>query len=199
MAISSHPPKNGFVVRARKIYNPIGFTHGYNFVLWFIFGGALLGFALARLQYLNFYGTYCNPDRSKPSGALPGECFYFLRPFYTAAVILHLACILPAGMLTVLQFVPAIRHKLMLFHRINGYIILLLSLGGVVGGLILARQTAGGAVDAQTSTGLLGVAFVIALVMAYVNIKRMRIDLHRAWMLRAWVWVSPLPHLITSL
>ncbi|KAH7033527.1 uncharacterized protein B0I36DRAFT_373727 [Microdochium trichocladiopsis] len=190
MAVSPQPPRNAFVARVRKIYNPVGFTHGYNFILWFVFGGALLGFSLARLQYLDFYGTYCNPDRSQQSGALPGECFYFLRPFYSAAVILHLACILPAAMLTVLQFVPAIRHKLLIFHRINGYIILLLSLAGAVGGLMLARRTAGGAVDAQASIGVLGVAFVLALTAAYYNIKRMRIDLHRAWMLRAWAWAG---------
>ena len=41
-----------FVRSMPKLYNPIGFQKGYNCSLWFIFGGALLGFTLAQLQYL---------------------------------------------------------------------------------------------------------------------------------------------------
>lgn len=52
MAISTRPPANAFVARARKVYNPIGFSKGYNFILWFIFVGALFGFALARRMFL---------------------------------------------------------------------------------------------------------------------------------------------------
>lgn len=33
MAVSEKPPANGFVRYARKLYNPLGFTRGYNFVL----------------------------------------------------------------------------------------------------------------------------------------------------------------------
>ncbi|KXJ87104.1 hypothetical protein Micbo1qcDRAFT_218379 [Microdochium bolleyi] len=187
---SERPPRNGFVARARKVYNLIGFTKGYNFCLFVIFGGALLGFSLARLQYLDFYGTYCNPDRSKTSSSLPGECFYFLQPFYATGMILHLACILPAAILALIQFVPAVRHKVILFHRINGYFILLLSVGGTVGGLMIARRAAGGDISTQTSVGFVGLAFVTALVVAWASIKKLRIDLHRAWMLRAWVWAG---------
>lgn len=33
MVIPTHPPANAFVKVARRIYNPIGFAKGYNFVL----------------------------------------------------------------------------------------------------------------------------------------------------------------------
>src|SRR4030081_1442988 len=33
MITSRRPPANGFVRSARKIYNPLGFSKGYNFVL----------------------------------------------------------------------------------------------------------------------------------------------------------------------
>ena len=33
MVTAERPPKNNFVKNARKVYNPIGFAKGYNFVL----------------------------------------------------------------------------------------------------------------------------------------------------------------------
>jgi hypothetical protein len=36
MAKDSRPPVNGFVGAMRKVYNPLGFSKGYNFVLFFI-------------------------------------------------------------------------------------------------------------------------------------------------------------------
>jgi len=36
-------PANGFVAVVRRLYNPLGFSKGYNFVFWFItMGSALL-------------------------------------------------------------------------------------------------------------------------------------------------------------
>lgn len=58
----------------RKVYNPIGFSHGYNFTLFFIFGGAWLGFLLARIQYMNVTGSAKSSYRN---GAAPGEWYFF--------------------------------------------------------------------------------------------------------------------------
>ncbi|KAK8116489.1 uncharacterized protein PG998_004770 [Apiospora kogelbergensis] len=179
-----------FAVLARQVYNPIGFSKGYNFILWFCLSGAMLGFCLARLQYLNFYGVMCNPDRSKPSAAAPGECFHLSQPLYSIGMILHLAGVLPGGMLALVQFVPMVRYKALLVHRVNGYLVILLALVGIAGGFIITRPTMGGQLDVQSSAGFLGIAFFFAMFMAYVNIKRLRIDLHRAWMIRAWVWAG---------
>lgn len=189
MAISDRPPRNAFVASARKIYNPVGFAKGYNFVLWFILVGALFGFCLARLQYLDFYGRFCNTTGGT-SGAAPGECFYYLgQKRYGVGMILHLAGILPAGILACVQFVPVVRHKFILIHRINGYLVMLLSLVATVGAYMIARVTFGGGVDIQLGVGLLGIAFIGSLTMAYINVKRLQIEQHRAWMLRAWVYV----------
>lgn len=43
---------------ARKLYGWSGFDKGYNFVLFFILAGALMGFALARFQYLDIGGIF---------------------------------------------------------------------------------------------------------------------------------------------
>ena len=44
MAKATTPPANGFVAVMRRLYNPIGFSKGYNFVFWFITMGSVLFF-----------------------------------------------------------------------------------------------------------------------------------------------------------
>lgn len=115
---------------------------------------------------------------------------YYLRGHEKIGIILHLATVLPASFLVVFQFIPAIRYKVMLFHRLNGYLVIILSLLGTVGVLMIARHAFGGTLATQYATGFISIAFVGALVMAYINIKRLQIEQHRAWMLRAWFYVS---------
>ena len=191
MVVSTRPPANAFVAAVRKIYNPLGFSRGYSFVLWFIFSGAFAGFILARLQYLDFSGIYCSPDPSSAEGAMPGECWYYVRvPRYKVGIILHLATILPAGLLACVQFTPFIRHKALILHRINGWLVVLLSFAGTAAAMMIARISFGGGLDAQMAAGALAIMFIGSLVMAVVNIKLLQIEEHRAWMLRAWFYVS---------
>ncbi|KAJ1323769.1 DUF2306 domain-containing protein [Microdochium nivale] len=151
----------------------------------------MLGFVLARFPYLNFRGVYCNTNGSATMGALPSECYYYLKPGrYQVGIIMHLACVLPATVLALLQFVPAIRHRAMLFHRANGYSVIALSLDGTVGALLITDKAFGGGLDVQTAAGTLGIMFTTALILAYVNIKRLQIEQHRAWMLRAWYYAG---------
>ncbi|KAI0427089.1 hypothetical protein F5Y09DRAFT_350660 [Xylaria sp. FL1042] len=189
MATSTKPPANAFVARARKVYNPVGFAKGYNFILWFIFVGALFGFALSRLEYLNFWGVFCNPDEGPGQGALPGECLYYTEQRrYQIGIILHLATVVPGSLLACFQFVPVIRHKVILVHRINGYIVTLLSFVGTAAAIVIARRSAGGGVEVQILVGLVAIFFLGSLVIAIVNIKRLQIEQHRAWMIRAWAY-----------
>lgn len=192
MVIPDRPPANGFVAGARKIYNPVGFSKGYNFVLWFIFLGAFFGFTLARLQYLDFYGVFCPPDGTSPTGsqAASGECFYWFQGHYTVGIIMHLAGILPAALLACIQFIPVIRHKAIIIHRVNGYMVILLSFIATAGALMVTRRAFGGDLSTQMIAGALSIAFIWALAMAYINIKRLQIEEHRAWMLRAWFWAG---------
>ncbi|KAK4039666.1 hypothetical protein C8A01DRAFT_46923 [Parachaetomium inaequale] len=178
------PPANAFVAVARKVYNPVGFTKGYNFVLFFIFAGAMTGFSLARLQYLAL-------DRSCESGGSesPLDCYYYTEgSLDRAGIIIHLAGILPAALLACVQFVPVIRRTFVLFHRINGYLVILLSLVSTAGAFMLARHAVGGWMDVQIGVGVLSIAFVLSLGLAWYNVKRLQIEQHRAWMLRAWFY-----------
>ncbi len=84
----------------------------------------------------------------------------------------------------VFQFIPLIRKKCLIFHRINGYIVTILLLLGTAAAFMIMRRSFGGAVSTQASVGLLGVMVVVSLGMAMYNIKRLQIEQHRAWMLR---------------
>lgn len=179
-----------------KIYSFFGFQKGYNFPLWFIFGGAMLGFSLARLKYFS-------PSQFAQGAALGEEYWYAMASIsivhafpltnsvhryragiYKIGITMHLVTVLPAGILMVWQFVPIIRHKFILFHRINGYIITILLTFGMIGALMIARRSFGGAVSTQAGVGLLVIMVIFGLGMAIYNVKRLQIDQHRAWMLR---------------
>ena len=42
----------------------------------------------------------------------------------------------------------------------------------------------------RTYVGTLVISTTVAYILAYINIKRLQIDQHRAWMIRAWAYVS---------
>ncbi|KAL2209906.1 hypothetical protein CC79DRAFT_1318918 [Sarocladium strictum] len=172
----------------RKFRHAVGFTKTYNLCLFILTAGALFGFVLARLEYLNIDGVYCKPG---DNGALPGECLLYSKPSVERiGIILHLGGILPAGFLVCFQFVPKIRQKIILVHRVNGYAVLLLSVIGTVGALMIARKAVGGSIPSQTIIGVYSIYFLGCLAMGYINIKKRNISQHRAWMLRAWVSAS---------
>jgi uncharacterized membrane protein len=102
---------------------------------------------------------------------------------------LHLYTIIPAALLVVLQFIPVIRHKLILFHRMNGYIVMMLSLISNAGTITISRHAFGGDFSTQTWTGAMVILTTAGYTMAWINIKLLQIDQHRTWILRTWAWV----------
>ncbi|KAJ2995207.1 hypothetical protein NUW58_g1341 [Xylaria curta] len=186
---SSH--SDAMVSRKGKFYNAIGFQKGYNFVLWVIFLSLFLGFTLSRLPFLDFHGTMCSAiPKSKFNHAAPGECFYLLQLPCKWGVILHVATILPASILVCLQFVPIIRRKAIALHRVIGRIVIVLSVLSIVGALIVLPRSFGGGLDVQAFGWSLSIAFLWALFMGILSIKRGMIEQHRVWMIRAWFWAG---------
>ncbi|KAF1844308.1 uncharacterized protein K460DRAFT_162021 [Cucurbitaria berberidis CBS 394.84] len=193
MVAPTRPPRNAFNAFMRKIYNPLGFSKAYNFVLWFIFAGALTGFVLARFMYLNFSTNFCPKGGPSESGnsAAPGECYYYLNfTRYKVGIILHLAGVLPACLLAVMQFTPFIRHRWIIVHRITGYFAVLLYTISLVGALMIARHAFGGGMDVQVWIGFVGIGVLVCFIISYINIKRLQIEQHRAWMLRGWFYAG---------
>jgi len=76
----------------------------------------MFGFSLSKLQDFDYANLF-------PKNVLPGYMYYFHSGTLRVGMIMHLAGCLPAGLLMGLQFTPVIRHKFILFHRINGYIV----------------------------------------------------------------------------
>lgn len=70
----------------------------------FLFSGALLGFILARLQYLSI-------DYKFRQGASPGEWYWLRSGYMKIGITLHLATILPAGFLVLFQVCCCFVHE----------------------------------------------------------------------------------------
>ncbi|EER25856.1 hypothetical protein D8B26_008174 [Coccidioides posadasii str. Silveira] len=160
----------------------VGYSKLYNFILWFVFGGALLGFTFARLQYLHL-DTYAKESA-------PGEWYYAHTGRGRVGIVLHLATILPCAILVVFQFTPVIRRRWVTFHRINGYIIYILFMVSNASALMIMPHTFGGGLDVQSFTVMLVAACTISVGMAWYNIRRLQIEQHRAWMLRAMFYMG---------
>jgi uncharacterized membrane protein len=147
--------------------------------------------ALARVMYLDFDGQYCPAvARNSFNGAAPGECYYyrnFLR--YKAGILLHLAGILPASVIAVVQFTPFIRKRWIMVHRICGYLAIVLYVISLVGVFMIARRALGGSIDVQAWCGFVGIGVLVCFVLSVYNIKKLQIEQHRAWMLRGWFYV----------
>lgn len=142
-------------------------------------------------MYLNISKNFCPTGESKSgNGAAPGECYYYLNfSRYKIGILLHLAGVLPASLLAVVQFTPFIRHRWIIIHRISGYIAIILYTVGLVGALMIARHAFGGGLDVQVWAGLVGIGVLVCFVLSWINIKRLQIEQHRAWMLRGWFYV----------
>jgi hypothetical protein len=142
----------------------------------------MLGFTLAKLSNLNIGGSAAGSFKQTAS---PGEWYWLHDDQYRVGITLHLVTVLPAGLLMIWQFVPIIRLRFLLFHRINGYLVITLSVLSNIGALMIARRAFGGGLDIQAAIGSLTILSTLALFMASYNIKLLQIDQHRSWMLRA--------------
>lgn len=190
-------PPNQFVAIVRRIYNPLGFYRGYNFPLWIICGLGALGFSASRAMYFDYDNTY-------KSAKLPiGEWEYQFHGRGRVGMLIHLAAVIPIGFLLPWQFLPVVRHKFILFHRINGYLLLIFLLLCDTGAILVCPGALGGTIETRLLIGVLTISTVGSALMAYINIKPLQIDQHRTWMLRCWAYafniVSLRPHPARSL
>lgn len=103
---------------------------------------------------------------------------------------IHLATVIPAGIIVVLQFFPIIRYKAIMVHRLNGWVVTLLLLVSNASALMIADRSFGGLLDTQVVVGLLAISTTVSAVLGVINIKRKQIDQHRKWMIRCWVYAG---------
>ncbi|CAI6099662.1 unnamed protein product [Clonostachys chloroleuca] len=181
---------SGLTALFQHVSRTFGFSRAHNFAVWLVLCGPFTAFILTHLRYLDINGYFCG----KPRVAMPGECYYFSRGVGRIGLFLHLATIFPAGLLAVLQFTPAVRKRSISLHRYIGYVVLVLVVLSSLGVLVISRHHFGGGLVPQTVSGAATSMFLVSLAFALYYVKRLRIDLHRAWMMRAWAVAT---HVIT--
>lgn len=100
-------------------------------------------------------------------------------------VVLHLIGGALAITLGALQLNRRIRRDHLAVHRWLGRCYCLAVLVGGSAGLTLATMADGG-LPSSIGFGMLGVLWIGSTATAYICIRRRRVDLHRAWMLRSY-------------
>ncbi|KAF8326528.1 uncharacterized protein EI90DRAFT_3127739 [Cantharellus anzutake] len=154
----------------------LGFKERWSLTLFIVFGGALIGFVLARSFMLDPRAS--NQKRHLP----PGEWFWAGRPPIRGALIAHVYSSFFLAWGTIFEFLPVLRRRTLVLHSINGYIILAILPASIGSGFVIARRTIGGAPDTQVLFYLLGLLVLISATLGMVWVRDVR--QHRKWMLR---------------
>lgn len=185
--LPAEPPfvysKNPILRPIQKLQNFLGFHQIYNLPLWIIFGGAMIGFALGRYPYFNL--KYAQTHLGGVQ-----NWYWYNQSLYHYGLFLHLGGVVPGGTLAVFQFLPIIRKKALIYHRIAGYVAILLLLIGLSGAIIISRRAWGGEPNIQAVVFVIAFCTASSVFLAYYNIKRLQIDQHRKWMLRTWFYAA---------
>jgi len=165
----------------RSISWILGFRDKYSLLNCFVWGGALVGFCLARSITMNPSGIANN--------LVPGEWFGFRQPLYKITLFIHIYLTTFGGIFSVLQFFPALRRWKVLLHRLNGYGVLFCLIPGNIVGAIVARRSFGGELNVQSAYYILAIMILYAGLLGIYNVKK-DTRRHRKWMLRMVVYFA---------
>ncbi|KAJ7020728.1 hypothetical protein C8F04DRAFT_285916 [Mycena alexandri] len=129
-----------------------------------------------------------NPARTA-SLLPPGEWFWLGQLKYKVNLFIHIYLSTLGGIGALFQFLPAIRRKKMILHRLNGYGVLSCLIVGNICGAIVARRSFGGELNVQSAYYALGLMIVLSgsIGLFYVKKDTRR---HRKWMLRMVVYFA---------
>jgi len=111
-----------------------------------------------------------------------GEWFWYRQPVYKPCIFIHIYLSIISGIFAVFQFLPAIRRRAMILHRINGYMVLILLAASTIGGAVVARRAFGGDLNVQSAFYVITILIIGSAAMGILNVRRTRT--HRKWMLR---------------
>lgn len=122
----------------------------------------------------------------------PGECYWhtLLWSRHQIGIYLHLWSVFPGTLIAILQFVPAIRTRKPRIHRFLGYVCWVLAMSAAVTALMIVDHAFGGTTSTIASSIFLAATCFVGHYKAYKAIKAYRIDEHRAWMMRTWVYMG---------
>ncbi|KAJ7176390.1 hypothetical protein C8R43DRAFT_872881 [Mycena crocata] len=156
-----------------------GFREKYSLLNCVVWGGALVGFCLARSPSMN-------PERTPT--VLPPDTVFSI-PTFKINLFIHIYLSTIGGIFAVLQFLPVIRRKMVIIHRLNGYGVIFCLIVGNISGAIVARRSFGGEINAQSGYYILGLMIAFSGCMGVYNVKK-DTRRHREWMLRMVVYFA---------
>lgn len=178
-----------------RLRSRLGFQTTYNFLLFLLLGlGGILGQGLLHAAKLDYFNVFCRRNHlAKGLHAAPGECYYFRNGGREqVGMMLHVYAVVPMCFLVVLQFVPVVRQRWIVVHRVGGYAVLLLMGVAVAGGVMASPGSFGGERAWRVLVWVLGGMVTVGFGMAMGNVAKGRVGKHRVWMLRTWAWVCVL-------
>ncbi|KAG9125740.1 hypothetical protein FRC07_006399 [Ceratobasidium sp. 392] len=144
-----------------------------------------LCFSIGMLAIFVYRISWLLPNRIE-MGQIRGEYFHFRIPLNKAFFWTHLASTIPGGILAAIQFVPRVRARAIGLHRNVGRVVNVLSFVSTLTAWGMARVSLGGDLSIQSLVYILGVMVLCSVVKSWVAIRRLQLDEHRAWAIRAW-------------
>ncbi|EUC54554.1 membrane transporter, putative [Rhizoctonia solani AG-3 Rhs1AP] len=145
---------------------------------WLLYGTVLVIMFITNIRFLFPGGLKAK--------LIPEEYFTFKVSPNGALLLIHLACVLPASMLSIIQFIPRLRTKYTSWHRYAGRIINVLTMISSICGIAIGRVSFGGDLGTQTATFALGTMVLYSIIAGWKAIRDRKIEEHRIWMVRAW-------------
>lgn len=122
-----------------------------------------------------------------------GQCYWYTHPTekrYGLSLAIHLAAIMPAGVLAILQFIPRLRQRYPFYHRWGGRLSFGLAIPGILSVPFLLDRAFGGGLDTRSSATLLCGLTMWAVTKAWTTARARQFDQHRRWATRAWMWLG---------
>ncbi|SNT30724.1 Uncharacterized membrane protein [Ekhidna lutea] len=107
---------------------------------------------------------------------------------YKWSLIGHISGGLIATVVGPFQFWKAFRNKYLQLHRLLGRIYVIAIVIGFISSSYLA-WTSGFALNVNWTLGLqgLGIAWIVTTAMAYISIRKKKIQQHQVWMIRSYI------------
>ncbi|CAE6382255.1 unnamed protein product [Rhizoctonia solani] len=178
MASDSHAPTS--VQQFGSLHGLLRFKTRSVAAWWGLYGIVLALMFVANIRFLFPGGLKAK--------LMPEEYFsYKLSPNGTLLLV-HLACVLPASMLSIIQFIPRLRTKYRSWHRYAGRVINVLTMISSICGIAIGRVSFGGDLATQTATFALGTMVLYSVVAGWKAIRERKIEEHSIWMVRAWAY-----------
>ncbi|KEP50112.1 putative transmembrane protein [Rhizoctonia solani 123E] len=139
----------------------LGFEKRFNLGLFIFFGGAMVGYSLAKSPSMSF--------KQSLRQLFPGEGFWFEQNFWKINLMIHVFASLPASFFSVFCFLPITWKRWPKLHSVLG-------------------RGQGGDLNTQSAFYMLASGAAGSVILGCAAARRGEFDAHREWMIRAWFY-----------